>query len=179
MEHLDLREGALLSRVAARSLEGRPLTRSDNWFEDFVVGDTIVHPRGRTIAEGEHMMLTNLVGNTAQLHFNQAMCDERPDENFGGRRVVYGGIVLAFVMGLASEETSENALEELLLDEGRHKSPVFAGDTLFAESTVLETRDAPDRPDAGVVRFRLVGRNQHGVEVLEIFREVLVRRRGH
>jgi len=179
MEHLDLREGALLSRVAARSLEGRPLTRADNWFEDFAVGDTIVHPRGRTLAEGEHMMLTNLVGNTAQLHFNQAMCDERPGENFGGRRVVYGGIVLAFTMGLASEETSENALGELLLDEGRHKAPFFAGDTLFAESTVLETRDAPGHPDAGVVRFRLVGKNQHGVEVLEIFREVLIRRRGH
>ncbi len=177
MEGFDLREGALLTRVAARTLGGRRLTRDDNYFEDFVVGQTIVHPRGRTLSEGEHMLLTNLVGNTAQLHFNQAMCDESPAENFGGRRVVYGGIVLAFVVGLASEETSENALAELSFDEGRHKAPVFAGDTLFAESKVLEKRESPAHPGAGIVKFLLHGKNQEGVVVLEITREVLVRRR--
>lgn len=177
MEELDLGEGRLLQRVAKRALGGRQLTRSDNFFEDFAPGETIVHPRGRTIAEAEHMLLTNLVLNTAQLHFNQAMCDERPDENFGGKRVVYGGIVLALVVGLASEETSENALAELSYDEGRHKAPVFAGDTLFAESTVLEKRDSPEHPDAGVIKLLLCGKNQRGEVVLEITRELLVRRR--
>ncbi len=160
-----------------RLQEGEPqLTRDDNYFEDFVVGQTIVHPRGRTISEAEHMMLTNLVLNTAQLHFNQAMCEERPDTYFGGRRVVFGGVVLAFVAGLASEETTENALAELSMDEGRHLAPVFAGDTLFAESTVLEKSEG-DRPEAGVVKFRLVGKNQRGEVVLEIDREVLVKKR--
>jgi itaconyl-CoA hydratase len=154
----------------------RALTRSDNYFEDFVVGETLVHPRGRTISEGEHMMLTNLVLNTAQLHFNQAMCEESPRAYFDGRRVVYGGIVLAFVAGLASEETTENALAELSMDEGRHLNPVFAGDTLFAESTVLDKRDS-DRPDAGIVRFKLIGKNQRGQVVLEIDREVLIKKR--
>lgn len=149
-----------------------PLTRADNFFEDFEPGDVIVHPRGRTIGETEHMALTNVVLNTAQLHFNQAMCDADPKSYFDGRRVVFGGLVLAFVCGLASEETTENALAELSFDEGRHKSPVFAGDTLFAESTVLSKRDA-ERPDAGV------GKNQRGEIVLEIDREVLVKRRAH
>ncbi len=161
---------------------GRQLTRSDNYFEDFEPGDVIVHPRGRTLGESEHMMLTNLVLNTAQLHFNQAMCDGDPKSYFGGRRVVYGGIVLAFVCGLASEETGENAIAELSMDEGRHKAPVFAGDTLFAESTVLEKRewegDGPlAGPPSGVVKFRLVGKNQRGEVVLEIDRELLVKRR--
>ncbi len=154
----------------------RSLTRSDNYFEDFVAGDVIVHPRGRTIGETEHMALTNVVLNTAQLHFNQALCDADPKTYFDGRRVVFGGLVLAFVCGLASEETTENAIAELSFDEGRHKAPVFAGDTLFAESTVLETRPA-DRPDAGVVKLRLHGKNQRGEIVLEIDREVLVKRR--
>jgi len=179
MKEKELKEGALLQRVAARALEGRRLTRDDNWWEDFEVGETIVHPRGRTIGETEHMALTNVVLNTAQLHFNQAMCDEQPGTYFGGRRVVYGGLVLAFVVGLASEETSENALQELGMDEGRHKAPVFAGDTLFAESTVLEKRPCPDRDDAGIVRFLLVGKNQRGETVLEITREVVVRKRSH
>lgn len=179
MKEKDLKEGALLQRVAARQLEGRRLTRDDNYFEDFEVGTTIVHPRGRTLGDTEHMALTNVVLNTAQLHFNQAMCDEEPATYFDGRRVVYGGIVFAFVVGLASEETSENALAELSYDEGRHKAPVFAGDTLFAESTVLETRDSPERDDAGIVKFLLVGKNQRGQVVLEITREVLIKRRSH
>lgn len=174
-----LKEGELSRRVAARALEGRRLTRDDNFFEDFTVGETIVHPRARTVGETEHMVLTNVVLNTAQLHFNQAMCDESPETFFQGRRVVYGGIVLAFVVGLASEETSENAVGELFMDEGRHKNPVFAGDTLFAESTVLARRPAEGREDAGIVRFQLVGKNQDGKVVLEIVREVLVKKRGH
>jgi itaconyl-CoA hydratase len=116
--------------------------------------------------------------NTAQLHFNQAMCDEAPKTYFDGRRVVYGGIVFAFVCGLASEETTENALSELSFNNGRHLNPVFAGDTLFAESTVTAKRDS-DRPDAGVVAFKLVGRNQDGKVVLEIDREVLIKRKSH
>jgi acyl dehydratase len=155
----------------------RKVTRDDNWFEDFTVGDVLIHPRGRTLAESEHMMITNFVLNTAELHFNQALVDREKEVYFGGRRVVYGGIVFAFVVGLASEETSENAICDLGYDNGKHTSPVFAGDTLFAESTVLETRPS-DRPDAGVVKFKLVGKNQRGEQVLEIEREVLVRRRS-
>jgi len=163
--------------IQERPAAQRPsLTRPDNYFEDFEVGDTIVHPRGRTLSEAEHMMLTNQVLNTAQLHFNQAMCEEHPETYFGGRRVVFGGVVLAFVAGLASEETTENALAELSMDEGRHLAPVFAGDTLFAESTVLQKRDA-DVAGAGIVRFHLVGKNQRGETVLEIEREVLIKRR--
>ncbi len=157
------------------------LTRADNYFEDFEIGDVIVHPRGRTIEEGEHQMLTNMVMNTAQLHFNQAMVSADPETYFGGRRVVYGGIVFAFVVGLASEETSENALAELGYDNGKHTAPVFAGDTLFAESTVLEKHvGLPHSGDkrGGVVKFRLVGKNQRGEQVLEIDRTLLIPFRG-
>jgi acyl dehydratase len=160
------------------------LTRSDNLYEDFLVGDVLVHPRGRTISD-EHMMWTNAVLNTAQLHFNQAMCDESPATTFNGRRVVYGGIVFAFVAGLASEETEENALGVLGYDEGRHLAPVFAGDTLFAESTILSKTDDDPRiastnlkgvtkSNCGVVKFLLQGRNQRGEVVLEITRELLI-----
>lgn len=154
----------------------RQLTHADSYFEDFAVGDVIVHPRGRTISDTEHMAWTSMVMNTAQLHFNQAMCDESPKTYFDGRRVVYGGIVFAFVVGLASGETSENALGELSFDNGKHLHPVFAGDTLFAESQVLEARPA-DRPDAGIVKWKLFGKNQKNEIVLEIEREVLVKRR--
>jgi acyl dehydratase len=150
-------------------------TRDDNYYEDLEVGTTIVHPRGRTISD-EHMLWTNFVLNTAQLHFNQKMCDDSPQTTFNGRRVVYGGIVFAFVAGLASEETEENALAQLSYDEGRHLNPVFAGDTLFAESTILSKRDS-EQKNAGIVKILLRGKNQRGEVVLEITRELLVAKR--
>jgi len=163
------------------------LTRGDNLYEDFTVGDTIIHPRGRTVGD-EHMMLTNMVLNTAQIHFNQAMCDADPKTYYNARRIVYGGIVFAFVSGLASEETAENAVAELSYTDGTHKNPVFSGDTLFAESTVLEKRDDDPRlgnlniPNlkpgmAGVVKFLLQGKNQRGEVVLEITRELAILKR--
>ena len=158
-------------------------TRDDNYYEDLKVGETIVHPRGRTVSD-EHMMWTNFVLNTAQLHFNQKMCDDSPGTTFDGRRVVYGGIVFAFVAGLASEETEENAIAQLSYDEGRHLNPVFAGDTLFAESTILSKSEDDPRLSscapgvkpgmAGVVKILLRGKNQRGEVVLEITRELAV-----
>lgn len=162
----------------APALQGRQLTRDNTYFEDFNEGDVLVSPRGRTLSDTEHMAWTSIVMNTAQLHFNQAMCDESPKTYFNGRRVVYGGIVFAFVAGLASEETTENALAELSFNNGRHTNPVFAGDTLFAESIVTGKRDS-DRPDAGIVAFKLLGKNQDGKVVLEIDREVLIKRKSH
>ena len=157
-------------------IELKRLTRPDTYFEDFQVGDVIASPRGRTLSDTEHMAWTSIVMNTAQLHFNQAMCDESPKTYFEGKRVVYGGIVFAFVAGLASEDTTDNALAELSFDNGRHVNPVFAGDTLFAESIVTGKRDS-DRKDAGIVSFRLLGKKQDGKVVLEIDREVLIKRK--
>src|SRR3954471_17280333 len=164
-------------------------TRDDNYYEGLTVGETIVHPRGRTVSD-EHMLWTNVVLNTAQLHFNQKMCDDHPEVNFGGRRVVYGGIVFAFVAGLASEETEEDALAVLSYDEGRHTTPVFAGDTLFAESTLLSKSDDDPRiakcgapglapGKAGIVKSLLQGKNQRGEIVLEITRELVILKKAH
>jgi itaconyl-CoA hydratase len=154
------------------------ITSEGSYFEDFTVGETIVHSRGRTITEADNHIFTSLVMNTAQLHFNQDMVDKEPETYYGGRRVVYGGVVLAFAVGLASEDTSENAIAELEMDNGRHTNPVFHGDTVYAESTVLEKRDA-DRADAGIVKFKLVGKNAEGKPAVEIERTVLIKRRSH
>jgi itaconyl-CoA hydratase len=154
------------------------ITGDSSYFEDFTVGDTLQHQRGRTITEADNHMFTSLVMNTAELHFNQHMVERDPKTYYDGRRVVYGGVVLAFTVGLASEDTSENALAELEMDNGRHTNPVFHGDTIYAESTVLEKRDA-DRPDAGVVKFKLVGKKPDGTVVVEIERTVLIKRKSH
>jgi itaconyl-CoA hydratase len=156
------------------------ITQDGSYFEDFTVGDTLVHQRGRTITENDNHTLTSLVMNTAELHFNQHFIDRDADlvKQYGGRRVVYGGVVLAFTVGLASEDTSENAIAEVEMDNGRHTNPVFHGDTIYAESTVLEKRDS-DRADAGLVKFKLVGKKPDGTVVVEIERTVLIKKRSH
>ncbi|MFQ5380480.1 MAG: MaoC family dehydratase [Dehalococcoidia bacterium] len=150
------------------------LTGSDNYFEDFEVGATYEHARGKTVTEMDGVLITNLVMNTAQGHFNEDQMSRGPM----GRRIVFGGVTAAMVIGLAMQDTGEQALAELGLTGIRFRIPVHHGDTLYAFSTVLERTDA-EREDAGVVRFHHRGLNQDGKVVFEGERSVLVKRRSH
>jgi itaconyl-CoA hydratase len=150
------------------------LTGTDNYFEDFVPGTVMRHARGKTVEALDNVLITNLVMNTAQGHFNE---HSMKGGRFG-QRVTFGGVTIALVIGLASQDTAENALAELGLDKIRLKNPVFHGDTVYAFTEVLEVGDA-ERPDAGIVRFRHWGVNQDEKIVFEGERRVLVKRRSH
>jgi itaconyl-CoA hydratase len=150
------------------------LTGNNNYFEDFAPGDIYEHARGKTITEMDSVLITNLVMNTAQGHFNEHQMQRSPQ----GQRIVFGGVTIAMVVGLAMQDTGEQALAELGMDKIRLQKSVFHGDTLYAFSEVLEAR-AGDRADAGVVRFRHRGVNQNGETVFEGERTVLIKRRSH
>ncbi len=152
------------------------LTGTGNYFENFDVGMAIRHARGKTVTNLENVLITNMVMNTAQAHFN---ADALTANDFGGGGVVsYGGVNFSLVLGLASQDCCENALAELELDNVKLTKPVKHGDTLSAYSEVLEKR-ASDREDAGVIRFRHFGYNQHGELVAQLERTVLLKRRSH
>ncbi|HXG64911.1 MAG TPA: MaoC family dehydratase [Blastocatellia bacterium] len=121
-------------------------------FEDFKEGDIILHSVGRTVGESEHMQLATLFRNSHPLHTDEVYSRKR---SFAGTRVVYGGLVFAWVASLASRDTSANALWEMGFDNGAHPSPVLAGDTLYAASRVIEKREQGEQ--RGTVRFHLVG----------------------
>ncbi len=150
------------------------LTGRDNYFEDFVPGAVYEHARGKTVTEMDNVLITNLVMNTADGHFNEDRMSRGPLKH----RIVFGGITAAMVIGLAMQDTGENALSELSMDGVRFKTPVFHGDTLYAYTEVVSAGDA-DRPDAGVVHFRHTGLNQDGRTVFEGERRVLMKRRSH
>ena len=154
------------------------ITSDGSYFEDFTVGDTLVHQRGRTITEADNHIFTSLVMNTAELHFNQDLVDKDPKTYYNGRRVVYGGVVLAFAVGLASEDTSENAIAEVEMDNGRHTNPVFHGDTIYAESRVVDRVESSSKPDRGIVTVETKGFNQRGQEVVYYRRKVMVWKRA-
>lgn len=121
-------------------------------FDDFEVGDVILHTNGRTIGDSEHMQLTMLTRNSHPIHFDAIYARER---SFTGTRVVCGPLVFAWVHSLASRDVSANALWELRYDKGSHPAPVLAGDTLFAASRISAKRDFNMR--AGIVTLQLLG----------------------
>ena len=150
------------------------LTGANNYFEDFEVGVVIRHARGKTMTALENVLITNMVMNTAQGHFNEHLMASSP---FGGI-LVYGGVNFSLVLGLACQDCCENALAELGLDNVRLSKPVTHGDTLYSYSEVLQKQDA-DRDDAGVVVFRHFGYNQRDEQVAQIDRRVLLKRKSH
>lgn len=150
------------------------LTGNENYFENFTVGDVYEHVRGKTMTEMDNVLLTNLVMNTAHSHFNE---DAASRTQFG-RRIVFGGVTASFIIGLAMQDTGENALSELRMDKIRFRNPVFHGDTLYAFTEVLDKSDA-DRADAGEVTFRHWGLNQDSKPVFEGERTVLIKRASH
>lgn len=154
-------------------IEAAALTGTDNYFEDFAVGDVYEHARGKTVGEIDNVMITNLVMNTAQGHFNEHLMASSPLKH----RITFGGVTAALVIGLAMQDTGENALAELGLDKIRFRAPVFHGDTLYAFSEVLDKRES-ERPDAGEVRLRHWGVNQSGQVVFEGERRVLAKKRA-
>ncbi len=150
------------------------LTGAANYFENFAVGDAIRHQRGKTITPLENVLITNLVMNTAQGHFNEHHMASSPFKKI----LSYGGVNFSIVLGLASQDCCENALAELRLDKIRLTKSVTHGDTLYAFSEVLEKRDA-DREDAGIIVFKHYGYNQHDELVAEVERTVLLKRKSH
>ena len=166
--------------------QAQSLTGGDNYFEDFNLGDVYEHARGKTVGEIDNVLITNLVMNTAQAHFNEHAMVSNPI----GHRITFGGVTASLVIGLAMEDTGEQALAELTLDKIRFRTPVLHGDTLYAFSEVMEKRDfdatAAGRPDlaryhraeVGEVRFRHWGVNQRGEVVFEGERRVLLKRRA-
>ena len=145
------------------------------WFEEFAPGERMRHARGTTVGEVENQLLTKLVLNTAQAHFNEHFMSTSA---LGDGRLVFGLITGSIVIGLATEDTAEHAVAEVALDRLRFTAPVHHGDTLYAFTEVLSRSDA-DRDDAGLVRFKHWGTNQEGTIVFEAERTVLVKRRSH
>lgn len=150
------------------------LTSHDNYFEDFAVGAVYKHCRGKTITLLENVLITNLVMNTAQGHFNE----HEMKSTSWGTTLSYGGVNFSMVLGLASQDCVENALEELGLDNIRLSKPVIHGDTLYAYTEVLSKSDAA-REDAGLVEFRHYGVNQRDELVAQVDRRALIKRRSH
>lgn len=144
------------------------------FYEDFEVGDIYQHPLGRTITESDNTWFTLISMNPNQLHFNK----EYGARTDFGRRLVDSTLTLSIVTGLSVSDISQNVLANLGWDEVRLPNPLFIGDTLYAESRVLEKRESKSRPNVGIVQFKTRGVNQDGKVVIIFKRTIMVYKRG-
>lgn len=145
------------------------------YFEDFRVGDVYEHRPGRTISEADNTWFTLLTMNTNPLHFDAAYSAKTEF----GRPLVNSCLTLAMVTGMSVSDVSQKAVANLGWDNVRLTAPVFAGDTIYAESEVLEVRESQSRPTQGIVSVRTTGRKADGTIFMTFERSILVPKRGH
>jgi itaconyl-CoA hydratase len=145
------------------------------YYEDFEVGDVYEHRPGRTITQYDNISFTLLTMNTHPIHFDEQYASHTEF----GRCIVCSPLTVALMVGMSVTDVSQKAIANLGWTDIRLTHPLFAGDTLYAHSEVLEKRESKSRPQAGIVSVKTVGTNQDGVEVCGFKRTILVMKRGH
>lgn len=144
--------------------------RFGRYLEEFKVGDVYKHWPGKTITEMDNHLFTLLTMNHNPLHI---------DENYMkghqyGKILVVGTLTISLVAGMSVPDTSGKAIANLEYESIRHDGPVFQGDTIYAESEVLEVTESRSRPDRGIVYIESRAHNQRGERVLTMRRRFLV-----
>ena len=143
-------------------------------FEDFVIGH-IYEPRpGRTITDADNVWFTLLTMNTHPAHFDY----EFAQKTEFGKPIVCSPLTVAIMVGMSVSDVSQKAVANLGWDNIRLTHPLFCGDTLYAESEVLDKRESSSRPEQGIVTVKTIGKNQHGDVVCTFTRTMLVWKRG-
>jgi acyl dehydratase len=142
------------------------------YLEEFAVGDIYRHWPAKTVTEAEDHLFCLLTMNHHPLHVNDVYASQSQQ----GRNVVAGPYVYSLVFGMTVSDVSGKAIANLATEELSHPNPVFHGDTLFAESEVLDVRPSSSKPDRGVVKVHTRAYNQEGTLVAEFKRTVLVAR---
>ena len=148
---------------------------SDMYFEDFKPGMKIKGSIGRTVTDADNIWFTLMTNNGNQIHFNADYAQKNfPGEPFRGRMVVNGFMTLATVAGLLVDQTSAHGVM-LGLTNVRFVSPVFSGDTIYAECEVTATRKLKSKKGTGIVSVKTWGYNQRGERIIEFDRDFMVR----
>ena len=162
--------GTSFDQASREATGARPYGR---YLEDFEIGARYKHWPAKTVTEGDHHLFCLITMNHHPLHLNDVYAAGSQQ----GRNVVVGPYVYSLALGMSVGDISGKAIANLATRELSHPAPVFHGDTLFAETEVLEVTPSRTKPDRGVVRVKTEVYNQDGVVVATFQRIVLVPRR--
>jgi itaconyl-CoA hydratase len=145
------------------------------YYEDFKIGDVYEHRPGRTVTQTENIWFTLLTMNKHPIHFDE----EYAKASEFGKCIVASPFTVALLVGMSVSDLSQKAIANLGWTDIKLTHPVYAGDTLYAESEVLDKRESASRPTAGLVTVRTTGNNQDGKVVCTFVRTILVAKQGH
>jgi acyl dehydratase len=145
------------------------------YYEEFSLGEVIKHWPGRTITEADNTWFALLTMNQHPLHSDAHYAATHTQH---GQRVVLGPLVFSIAIGMSVADVSGRAIANLEIERMVHERPTFNGDTIYAQSTVLDLRESR-QGDRGIVGVETVAVNQHGERVLSFRRKVLVPKRNH
>jgi len=144
------------------------------YYEDFAVGDTYKHWPGRTITAADNTWFTLLTMNQNPIHFDE----EYAKKSEFGKPLVNSTLTLAIVVGMSVADVSQRAVANLGWTDIAIPAPVFNGDTLYAESTVVEKRESKSRPTQGIVTVATRAWKQDGTTVMTFKRCILIPKRA-
>ena len=151
----------------------REITQRGLWFGEFETGVVYRHSPGRTMTEADNVLFTTLTMNPQPLHLDAAWSES---SEFG-ERLVNSMHTLATLVGLSVGQLTMNTIvANLGFSEISFPAPMRHGDTLYAETRILEKRESKSRPGQGIVTMEHIGRNQHGEVVAKAVRKALMQR---
>jgi acyl dehydratase len=151
--------------------EARPFGR---YFEDFEIGDVYKHWPGKTITEYDDHLFCLITMNHHPLHMDAWYAET---ETQFGKNVVVGNLVYSVALGMSVADVSGAAIANLEVEELKHPKPTFHGDTIYAQTKVLDAKESSSKPDRGIVTVETRAFNQRGEEVCYFRRKVMVFKR--
>jgi itaconyl-CoA hydratase len=164
-----------MNQVAKNVGENRIRETFGRYYEDFNVGDIYEHRPGRTITETDNTWFTLLTMNTHPMHFDS----EYAKHSEFGKCIICSPLTVAIMVGMSVTDVSQKAIANMGWTDIRMTHPLFAGDTLIAESEVLAKRESKSRPNAGLVTVKTSGFNQDEKLVCDFSRTILIPKCGH
>lgn len=144
------------------------------YYEDVSIGDIYKHWPGKTITESDNNIFTLLTMNPHPIHFDTEYCKNEQH----GKILVVGTLVFSLIASMTVSEISGKAIANLEYEFVKHEAPVFIGDTIYAQTEILDKRESQSKPDRGIIYVETVGINQDGKSVLRFRRKVLIKKRN-
>jgi len=144
------------------------------YYEDFEVGHIYEHRPGRTITDTDNVHFTLLTMNTHPAHFDYEFAKKTEFK----KPLICSPLTVALMVGMSVSDTSQKAVANLGWDKIRLTHPLFPGDTLYAESEVLNKKESASRPEQGIVTIKTIGKNQDDKVVCTFERTMLIWKRG-
>ena len=146
-----------------------------SWYDDYTVGDIYKHWPGRTVNEYDDTLFSMITMNHAPLHIDEHYMS---GSQFG-QRLVNGLFVISLVVGMTVREISGKAIANLEYETVKHLGPTFHGDTIYAETEILEKRESKSKNDRGILYVETRAWNQRDETILTLRRRVMIPKRGN